>query len=293
MLPAAQPGGGMLSPLDSADASFRALITGHQPLALHAASLAVGLPDRQVPLDELRVLLLHPATGARARNQVWAELVRRARPGSPAWVVGLVGVAMPGLRRAAATLAASYRSDPADLHIEILAGFLAAIRALDPDDLDRVPLASRLCWAAWRAGQALACTDASYAAARRDLPDSYDAPYMPGGHPDFVLAAAVARGVLTPAQARLIGRNRLEGIPLAQIAGELGISHTVTPCATGGKEPRKRSLRRSAAASFQIPEMAGVKSTPGNRISVSAGVPLLLDPSRGRVGPGTGRHRTR
>jgi hypothetical protein len=99
---------------------------------------------------------------------------------------------VPGLRRAAATLSASYRGDPADLHIEIL----TAMRALDPDDLDRVPLASRLCWAAWRAGQALAY--ASYTAARRDLPDSYDAPYMPWGHPDFVLAAAVTRSVLTP-----------------------------------------------------------------------------------------------
>jgi hypothetical protein len=225
MLAAARPGGGTLSPLDSADASFRALTTGSQPLALHAGCLAAGLPDRLVPLDELRALLLHPATGARARNQVWAELVRRARSGPACWVIGLVGVAMPGLRRAAATLGAGYHGDPDDLHTEILTGFLAAMRALDPDDLDRVPLASRLCWAAWRAGQALACADARYTAARRDLPGSYDAPCMPWGHPDFVLAAAVTRGVLSPAQAHLIGRNRLEGIPLAQIAAETGISH--------------------------------------------------------------------
>ena len=49
---------------------------------------------------------------------------------------------------------------------------------------------------------------------------------MPWGHPDFVLAAAVRRGILSKAQAELIGRNRLEGIPLAQIAGELGVSHS-------------------------------------------------------------------
>jgi hypothetical protein len=226
MLAAAQPSGATLSPLDSADAAFRALTTGPQPLALHAASLACGLPDRLVPLDELRAVLLHPATGPLARNKVWAELIRRARSGSPAWVVGLVGVAMPGLRRAAATLAASYRGDPGDLQTEILTGFLAAMRSLDLDDLDRVPLASRLCWAAWRAGKAHACADARYTTSRRDLPDSYDGPSMPWGHPDFVLAAAVTRGVLTSAQARLIGRNRLEGIPLAQIAAELGISHS-------------------------------------------------------------------
>ncbi len=126
-----------------------------------------GLPDRLVPLDELRVLLLHPATSARARNRVWAELVRRARGGDPAWVIGLTGIALPGLRRAVASLAAAYRGDPGDLQSEVLTGFLAAMRGLDLDDLESVPLASRLCWAAWRAGQALACADANYAARRR------------------------------------------------------------------------------------------------------------------------------
>ena len=103
--------------------------------------------------------------------------------GSPAWVVGLVGVAMPGLRRAAASLAATYRGDPADLQTEILTGFLAAVRALDPDDLDRVPLASRLCWAAWRAGQALAYADASYAAAAATCPTATTPRTCPGATP--------------------------------------------------------------------------------------------------------------
>src|SRR6266480_2899479 len=51
---------------------------------------------------------------------------------------------------------AAYRGEVEDLQTEVLTGFLAAMRGLDPDDLDRAPLASRLCWAAWRAGQALA-----------------------------------------------------------------------------------------------------------------------------------------
>ncbi len=59
----------------------------------------------------------------------------------------------------------------------------------------------------------------------RDLGDHGHVPGMPWGHPDFVLAAAVRKGVLTPAQAGLIGRNRLEGVPLAQIAAEQGNSH--------------------------------------------------------------------
>jgi len=213
-------------PFDAAEVAFRLLCAGPQPLALHAAKVAAGLPDRPVPLDELRVLLLHPSTSARARNQVWAELVRRARAGDPAWVIGLTGIAMPGLRRAAGSLAAAYRGDPADLQAEVLTGFLAALRALDLDDLESVPLASRLCWAAWRAGQQHACADADWSARRTGLDAWRDGPDLPWGHPDFVLAAAVRHQVLTRGQARLIGRNRLEGVPLSQIAAETGISHS-------------------------------------------------------------------
>ena len=217
---------GALEALDAVDAAFRLLTSGPQPLAVHAARLAGGLPDRLVPLDELRVMLLHPSTSGRARNLVWAELVRRARAGDPAWVIGLTGVALPGLRRAVASLAGVCRGEAADLQSEVLAGFLAALRALDLDDLESVPLASRLCWAAWRAGKALAFADAGYAARRRSLGAWHDGPELPWGHPDFVLAAAVRKGVLTRSQAQLIGRNRLEGVPLSQIAAELGISHS-------------------------------------------------------------------
>jgi hypothetical protein len=213
-------------PFDAAEAAFRLLCAGPQPLALHAAKIAAGLPDRPVPLDELRVLLLHPSTSARARNLVWAELVRRARAGGPAWMVSLAGIAMPGLRRAVGSLATAYRGEVADLQAEVLTGFLAAVRALDLDDLESVPLASRLCWAAWRAGQQHAYADAGWASRRRDLAGWRDGPDLPWGHPDLVLAAAVRQGILTRDQAGLIGRNRLEGVPLSQIAAETGISHS-------------------------------------------------------------------
>jgi hypothetical protein len=213
-------------PFDAADTAFRLLCAGPQPLALHASRVAAGLPDRPVPLDELRALLLHPSTSTRARNQVWAELVRRARAGDPAWIIGLAGIAMPGLRHAVGNPTATRRGDPADLQAEVLTGFLSAVRALDLDDLEAVPLASRLCWAAWRAGQEHACADAGWAGRRRDLAGWRDDPELPWGHPDLVLAAAVREGILTAGQAELIGRNRLEGVPLSQIAAETGISHS-------------------------------------------------------------------
>lgn len=213
-------------PLESAETAFRLLAAGPRPLSVHASRLAPGLPDRPVPVDELRVLLLHPATSHRARNQVWAELVRRARSGDSAWTVALAGIAMPGLRRAAAAVAPAYRGDPADLQAEILAGFLTALKALDTDDLDSVPLAARLCWAARRAGEQLAWADARHASRRADLGDHAVAPSLPWGHPDFVLASAVAKGVVSAEQAELVGRNRLEGVPLSDIAEETGISHS-------------------------------------------------------------------
>lgn len=130
------PDGWGLGPLDSADAAFRALTTGPSPLAINPARPAPGMPDRHVPLDELKALLLHPATSAASRNKVWAELVRRARTAGPAWVIGLTGIAMPGLRRAVATFGRACRGDPFDLQAEVLAGFLAALGRLDLDDLD-------------------------------------------------------------------------------------------------------------------------------------------------------------
>jgi hypothetical protein len=61
---------------------------------------------------------------------------------------------------------------------------------------------------------------------RRELDGHDRAPALPWGHPDFVLAAAVRKKILTQGQAELIGRTRLEGIPLRVIAAETGTSHS-------------------------------------------------------------------
>jgi hypothetical protein len=233
----------LLLPLDAADIVFRALVTGPQPLSLNPRELHPRFPDRMVPLDEMKAILLHPATSGTARNKVWAELVRRARTGEPAWMVALTGVAMPGLRRASNTWRATLPpGELADLQSEILSGFLIAVRALDLDDLDNVRLAARLCWAAWRAGRAHALAAAGWAARRHSLPVDPETPAVPWGHPDFVLASAVRAAIISASDADLIGRNRLEGVPLAQIAAELGISH---PAACNR---RARAERRLTAA---------------------------------------------
>src|SRR5690348_14784347 len=88
------------SPLDAAQRAFEFLVCPPAPLAFDSRPFA-GLPDGILPLDELRNVLLLPETEVPVRDAVWRELVTRARRDGPAWVVAVVGIAMPGLRRMA------------------------------------------------------------------------------------------------------------------------------------------------------------------------------------------------
>ena len=242
------------SPLGAVSTAFRLLTTGPRPLALHGASLSGELPDRLVPVNEISDLLLQPGTSNAARNAVWAELARRALAGSPAWTVALAGVALPGLYRAVATLTAGGRTDPADLETEVLAGFLAELRRLDPDDdLAGIPLAPRLTRAAYHAGRKLAWADAAWAARRSERDEGSGPPPRPSGHPDFVLAAAVRQGIITAADADLIGANRLDGVPLRHLAARDRSRHD-SLC-----RRRARAEKRLAAA-----VLAGDLSFPGS-----------------------------
>jgi DNA-directed RNA polymerase specialized sigma24 family protein len=209
------------SPLDSADAAFRLLTRGPQPLAVDGRRIGGALPPRRIPLDELKRLLLRPSAGPRTRDAAWTVLAVRARRRGPSWVVGAVGVALPGLRRAAGKLARGYTGDPADIDAEVLVGFLAALRSAD---ISRPAIALRLRWAAYRAGAAFRYADTADGA-RHAAPIWATAPPRPWGHPDFVLADAVAQGVISAADAELIAATRLENIPLIQAARDLDVPY--------------------------------------------------------------------
>ena len=100
---------------------------------------------------------------------------------------------------------------------------------------------SRLCWAGYRAGLALRHRDTDEAR-RRAVGIEVSAPVRRWGHPDFVLAAAVRAGIITPAEAELVGATRLEGGPLGEAAAGLGISRGTL------LTRRNRAERRLAAA---------------------------------------------
>jgi hypothetical protein len=226
------------SPLDVVDTTFEALVCEPRPLALDGARLGHGLPPRLIPLGELRVMLLHPSMTYTARDAVWRELVHRARSSDPAWIVGAAGVALPALRQLAGQLAADYDGDTHDLDAEMLAGLVQAIREID---VSGQRIASRLCFAAFNAGRRLRRREAAHTGRRAELTES-GRPPRPWGHPDFVLARAVAAGVLTRTEAGLIGRTRLEDTPLAPVAAEYGLSYTAA------RSRRRRAEFRLARA---------------------------------------------
>jgi hypothetical protein len=207
--------------LHVAEDAFRLLVCEPSPLVLDGRTIP-GLPDRQLPLDELRTLLVAGAP-AHVSDAVWRQLAGRARTDRPGWVVGAVGVALPGLTRMACRLTAGVPGLADDIDAELLAGFLTALRGADLEP-PRVWL--RLCWAAWRAGKKARTTD-DLLELPADLPVGSRSPHRPYGHPDIVLGRAVHAGVLTAAQADLIGATRLGDVLVEQIAAEGGETGSV------------------------------------------------------------------
>ncbi|AXH93615.1 hypothetical protein ACFWDZ_24835 [Micromonospora aurantiaca] len=238
------------SPLDAAQRAFTLLVQPPTHVGFDGRGFD-GLPDEILPVDQLRDLLLWPATSAEVRDTVWRELVVRARRDGPAWVVAAVGVAMPGLRRVAGMLAAGWRGDTDDLDSELLTGFVARLKTID---LDEPRICGRLIDAGLRAARRArdADSDAQLIHAEATGPI---APIHPWDHPDLVLARAVAAGVIDAEEANLIAVTRLEGATIAQVADKLGIA----PSTAGAW--RLRAERRLAEA-IAVGDLAFVPLRP-------------------------------
>lgn len=223
-------------PLDTARTAFEWLVTGPEPTSVDGR-LFPGFPRRRLPLNEVRDRLLRRCCPQATRDAVWAHLVGRSRAEGATWTVGCVGVALPALTTIATRLSARFAGDPSDIHAAILTGFLTEIAHID---LGKPRIMVRLRWAAYRAGH-------------RAVREALDAPVPvgsgfrsaeptpPWGHPDFVLARAVAENVITADEAELIGSTRLEDHPLATAAAERGVSYKAA------QQVRRRAEHRLAA----------------------------------------------
>jgi DNA-directed RNA polymerase specialized sigma24 family protein len=208
------------SPFDALEASFRLGCRGPRPWSIDGRAVA-GLPERDIPFDELKAILLHPSTPHFTRDRTLAVLVERSRLDGGAATVGLAGVLLPGLRRALAPLCGVYPERAGDLEAEALAGLLEGVARAEPGQRF---LAAWLCWLARNRARRLFV--AALAERGRTEPHlDADPPRQPWGHPDFVLAHAVDEGILSRDDAALIGDTRLGGVRFETAAAALGISY--------------------------------------------------------------------
>lgn len=207
------------SPFDTLEEVFHTLCSEPRPLQLPPGAVP-GLPGRAIPLDELQAILLHPSTPYRTRDAAIRTLLARAQEDREHWLVGLAGVLLPGLRRAVGVLCEVCPGKRADVEAEAIAGLIEAVAATNPE---RQRLASRLVWLARNRAKRLVAAELSEVARPGREPTS-DAPARPYGHPDFVLAEAVAAGVLLAEDAALIGDTRLGLLSITQAAAVLGLA---------------------------------------------------------------------
>lgn len=214
-------GGWPPSPLAAVGRAFDLLVAAPTVYVVDGGDYP-GLPDEPIAADRLQALLLSRRASPSLRDAVWRELVTRARqpgPDGQGWTVIAAGMALPGLTAAVAGLTRGWRGETADLDAEVLAGFVARLKTLD---LAGGRVVGRLIDAGLRAGRHARAQveDATVVRVERAWSSP---PAQPWGHPDWVLARAVAVGVLDRTEARLIGATRLEDYSLAQAATALDV----------------------------------------------------------------------
>ncbi|MBF8193975.1 hypothetical protein ITP53_51535 [Nonomuraea sp. K274] len=212
-------GSGGSLPLDVAERAFDLLMRGPEPLSVDGAQLGNGLPTRPIPLSELREMLLHPSCSRATRDHVWRHLIGQARDHRGAWMVAAVTLAIPMLRRLMTALAGAIpaeRIDREDLEAEVLTAYLEALCEVNLAWSHPLLRLSRLTHTAVLRAHA---TGQPTLLADPDLTDRADSGRQtlayPAGHPDQLLAQAVAQGIITAAEAQLIICTRLEGMPLS------------------------------------------------------------------------------
>ncbi|HWH01627.1 MAG TPA: hypothetical protein VNV66_20450 [Pilimelia sp.] len=204
--------------LDAIESRFQLLCAGPSPLSVDGRRVGHGLPARRMPLPELAAVLMHPATSYDARDAAWRLVLSRARTGDPAWVVGAVGIAIPGLRSRAHWLR---RTTSGDVEATLMEEFILAIRTAN---LRGPKVLSRLLDTAFGAARAVLRANSPARSGEPGPPPGSTVPPPPFGHPDMVLARAITAGVISTQEAELIGVTRFEDVTVAQYAHAHGES---------------------------------------------------------------------
>lgn len=213
------------TPFDTLRASFQLLLAEPCPMAVPAEEMAGFIaPAREVALPEIKRLLDATGTRPAVKRALWDAMVRRAQAGDPSWTLAAVGLSWRAL---AGKVLQMCRKSPADAHeiqAEVLTEFLVALREVNLADPRITDVGGWLAWRAFFASRNARRAEAAAAVDRRELP-SHTAvmPLVPEGHPDLVLARAVAAGVIDRDEADWISRTCLDQENVKDVAAEYGM----------------------------------------------------------------------
>jgi hypothetical protein len=189
-------------------------------LTLDGDKIGYGMEATSPSLEHLRVLAQDPDTEIVTRDAIWAELVQLAQGKAGEWQLAAVWMMLPGLRSVSRKIFRRTRVEMKEIDSAVITGFIEALHAVDPK---RQHLGAHLWWKAHNyasracaaLGQETPVEDIELVAGMRDQQPN---------HGDS-LTAAVHEGVLTGAEAELIGRTRLEGERLGAVAEQMGLRY--------------------------------------------------------------------
>jgi DNA-directed RNA polymerase specialized sigma24 family protein len=210
----------LYSPLADIELAFRYATRAPALLALDGAAVGTDLPPRQIPLDELRRLLLHGSTSYATKDRALGLVASRAQAGDDLWTVGFGGLLMPGLKRVARRLRQAPRVDRAEVGPEVVVALMEAIARIDPA-AERI--AARVCWDVYRrAARALGVRRPTAREAAWPT-ETLTGSALASTNPEEVIARAVRAGVITVDDAELIALTRIEGRRVTDVALSLAL----------------------------------------------------------------------
>ncbi|WP_157172517.1 hypothetical protein [Nocardia pneumoniae] len=181
----------------------------------------------------LRALLCEPGVPTARVDQIWVWLIERSRAYGEDATLVCASLAYPMLAGTAGLFAAPASPQRHDIESEVLTGFLTHLERVE---LDQPGVWHRLRWASYRAAIRAVRQQDVITESVADHDDDLDRDLDPSaknrrvmvtepGHPETVLALAVADGVITAGAAELIALTRWEHRPLNCLAAERGDSH--------------------------------------------------------------------
>ncbi|WP_280448332.1 hypothetical protein [Nocardia brasiliensis] len=217
-------GGSVTSPLGVVRSSYDRIAGQVLPVDPQPVPAGHGTRNPVESWDALRERLRDAAVPIAEVDAIWVWLIERSRIHGQDATLVCACLAEPMLAKTASAFATPRSAGRHDIESEILTGFLTHLGRVE---LERPGLWHRLRWAAYRAAIAAAEQHASAVLSATDLGSDLDSigaqarvMVSEPGHPETVLAQAVAAGVITGTAAELIAVSRWEHRSLTSLAAE-------------------------------------------------------------------------